>query len=89
MAAIEGGDEVEKLIHIKTLYLGPDELLVAAKLGFAYDKPLGEVAADINVVEDRVRAAVPAARVIYFEPDIYRPDEKSPSAEAVTVKTAD
>ena len=41
VAAITSGPEVEKLIHIKTLYLGPDELLVAAKLGFAGEKPLG------------------------------------------------
>ncbi len=72
--AIAAGPEIEKLIHIKTLYLGPDELLVAAKLGFARDKPLGEVAADVDAIERRVRDAVPAARVIYLEPDIYRPD---------------
>ncbi len=37
-----------ELIHIKTLYLGPDELLVAAKLAFAADRPLGDVAGDID-----------------------------------------
>ncbi len=57
---------------MKTLYLGPDELLVAAKLGFASDRPLGEVAHDIDVIEERVREAVPIARVIYLEPDIMR-----------------
>ena len=41
VAAITSGPEVEHLIHIKTLYLGPDELLVAAKLGFAGDKHAG------------------------------------------------
>ncbi|HAN25720.1 MAG TPA: cation transporter, partial [Microbacterium ginsengisoli] len=43
-AAITGGGEISHLIHIKTLYLGPDELLVAAKLGFAADLPLARVA---------------------------------------------
>lgn len=62
------------LIHIKTLYLGPDELLVAAKLGFPQDAPLAAVASEINTIERRVREAVPAARVIYFEPDVYRGD---------------
>ena len=71
VAAITGGPEVEHLIHIKTLYLGPDELLVAAKLGFAAEKPLAEVAAEIDIVEARVRRAVPTARSIYFEPDVY------------------
>ncbi len=87
--AIEAGDEVEKLIHIKTLYIGPDELLVAAKLGFAHDKPLGEVASDIDAVETRVRDAVPAARIIYLEPDIYRPADHQPSTDAIVIKSVD
>ncbi len=81
--AIEDGGEIEKLIHIKTLYLGPDELLVAAKLGFAADRPLGEIAAAINTVEKRIRDAVPAARVIYLEPDIYRAPRDLPTAAVV------
>ena len=89
VAAIENGPEVEKLIHIKTLYLGPDELLVAAKLGFAGDRPLAEVAADIDRIERRVRLAVPAARVIYFEPDILRPDGPLPLTEDIVVRSAD
>lgn len=71
-AAITGGGEISHLIHIKTLYLGPDELLVAAKLGFAADLPLARVASDIDAIEARIRAAVPIARVIYLEPDLYR-----------------
>ncbi|ODU79917.1 MAG: cation diffusion facilitator family transporter [Microbacterium sp. SCN 71-21] len=71
-AAITGGGEISQLIHIKTLYLGPDELLVAAKLGFAADLPLARVASDIDAIEARIRAAVPIARVIYLEPDLYR-----------------
>ncbi|MDW4571833.1 cation diffusion facilitator family transporter [Microbacterium sp. M3] len=90
VAAIADGPEVEKLIHIKTLYLGPDELLVAAKLGFASDAPLADVAADIDRVESRVRQAVPAARVIYFEPDIFRPgDDPTPPTSQFVIKSAD
>ena len=70
LAALEGGPQVERVIHMKTLYLGPEELLVAAKLGFASDRLLGEIAHDIDVIEARVREAVPTARVIYLEPDI-------------------
>ncbi|MBW9121303.1 cation transporter [Microbacterium trichothecenolyticum] len=88
--AIVDGPEVEKIIHIKTLYLGPDELLVAAKLGLASDAPLVHVAADIDRVEARVRAAVPAARVIYFEPDVYRPgDDTTPPTSEFVIKSAD
>jgi cation diffusion facilitator family transporter len=90
VAAITAGPEVEKLIHLKTLYLGPDELLVAAKIGFAADAPLAHVAADIDRVEARVRAAVPAARVIYVEPDIYRPGEDpAPPTSEFVIKSAD
>ncbi|BDV31697.1 cation diffusion facilitator family transporter [Microbacterium terricola] len=89
VAAIESGPEVEKLIHIKTLYLGPDELLVAAKLGFASDRALGEVAADINAIETRVREAVPTARVIYLEPDIYLDDRATPSTASIVIKSVD
>ncbi|WP_243074233.1 cation diffusion facilitator family transporter [Microbacterium sp. SS28] len=89
VAAIQDGSEIEKLIHIKTLYLGPDELLVAAKLGFESDRSLGEVAADIDRIEERVRAAVPAARVIYLEPDILRHDGPTPPTEEIVLRSAD
>lgn len=90
VTAITDGSEIEKLIHIKTLYLGPDELLVAAKLGFTSDRPLADVAADIDRIETRVREAVPTARVIYFEPDIYRPgDDPAPPTEEFVIRSAD
>lgn len=79
-SAIVAHPEVEALIHMKTLYLGPDELLVAAKLGFAGSRRLSDIADDINDVEESIRAAVPAARTIYLEPDIYRPPAAGTSA---------
>jgi cation diffusion facilitator family transporter len=83
VTAVEAGPEVEKLIHLKTLYLGPDELLVAAKIGMPTDRPLAQASADIDVIEARIRAAVPAARVIYLEPDVYRADASAtPIAES-------
>lgn len=81
VAAIEAGPELEKLIHIKTLYLGPEELLVAAKIGFPTDLPLGRVAADIDTIEARIRTAEPMARVIYLEPDVYRAASDSPAPD--------
>jgi len=88
--AILAGDEVEKLIHIKTLYLGPDELLVAAKIALTSDKTVRAAADDIDVIEVRIREAVPAARVIYLEPDIYRPAlDPSPSTDAFVLRSAD
>lgn len=88
--AILDGHEIRRLIHIKTLYLGPDELMVAAKLGFAADKPFGDVALDIDDIEKRIRAAVPAARVIYLEPDVYRPaTDPAPPTDQFIVPSAD
>ncbi|MEU5579912.1 cation diffusion facilitator family transporter [Streptomyces huasconensis] len=69
--ALVDGDTVTKVIHMRTLHLGPEELLVAAKIAVQHDDTAAEVAAAINSAEDRIRAAVPIARVIYLEPDIY------------------
>ncbi|MER7889179.1 cation diffusion facilitator family transporter [Micromonospora sp. NPDC094482] len=72
--AVTDGPEVERIIHMKTLYLGPEELMVAAKIGVPQCETAEELAAGIDAVEARIRAAVPTARVIYLEPDIYRAD---------------
>ncbi|GIJ77910.1 cation diffusion facilitator family transporter [Micromonospora phaseoli] len=69
--AVADGPEVERIIHMKTLYLGPEELMVAAKIAVSQCESAEEVARGIDAVEARIRAAVPVARVIYLEPDIY------------------
>ena len=70
---LQGAPSVRRLIHIKTQHLGPDELLVAAKLEFDPDLSVGQLAEAINGVETALREAVPIARVVYIEPDVYRP----------------
>ena len=75
--AFNASTRVEALIHMKTLYLGPDELLVAAKVAFPKTTRVADVARAINEVEAEIRAAVPVARVIYIEPDIYLPPTRS------------
>jgi cation diffusion facilitator family transporter len=88
--AINADPDVESLIHMKTLYLGPEELLVAAKVAFPTKMKLAEVAAAINSLEARVRAEVPIARLIYIEPDVYvTPGEGNPSTEAIIIRAAD
>lgn len=88
--AIESGPDVERLIHIKTLYLGPDELLVAAKVAFPADQTVREAASDIDAIEERIRAAVPIARVVYLEPDVYRPSrDPQPPTDAFVLKSED
>ncbi len=72
-AAIEGTPDVRSLIHMKTLHLGPDELLVAAKIDLGPDLDATHIAAAIDAAEARVRSAVPIARVIYLEPALRDP----------------
>jgi divalent metal cation (Fe/Co/Zn/Cd) transporter len=71
-AAIEAGDEVERIIHMRTVHLGPEELLVAAKIAVRHDDTAATVARGIDAIEKRIRDAVPIAQVIYLEPDIDR-----------------
>lgn len=67
-----------RIIHMRTLHLGPEELLVAAKIAVRAEESAAEVADAINDAEKRIREAVPIARVIYLEPDIY--DEAAAAA---------
>jgi cation diffusion facilitator family transporter len=61
-----------RIIHLRTLYVGPEELLVAAKISVGRTQSGEEIAATINAAEARVRAAVPEATVIFLEPDLDR-----------------
>ena len=64
---------MERVIHLRTMHLGPDELLVAGKIGIAADDEGADIAAAIDAAEARITAALPTAKVIYLEPDVYRP----------------
>ncbi|HEY0561629.1 MAG: cation diffusion facilitator family transporter [Mycobacterium sp.] len=70
--ALVDGVTVLRVIHLRTMHLGPDELLIAAKIELAHDLDVAGVAAAIDAAEVRVRAAEPLARVMYLEPDLYR-----------------
>jgi cation diffusion facilitator family transporter len=71
-AALLDDPVLRRVIHIRTLYLGPEELLVAAKLAVDPAAGLADVARRIDAAEARVRAAFPVAKVIYLEPDVDR-----------------
>ncbi|HEX8630721.1 MAG TPA: cation diffusion facilitator family transporter [Catenuloplanes sp.] len=70
-AIVASGGGVDRIIHMKTLHLGPEELLVAAKIAVQPNETAQQIAEHINGTEARIREAVPIARVIYLEPDIY------------------
>jgi cation diffusion facilitator family transporter len=70
--ALASADHVTRVIHLRTLHLGPDELLVAAKVEFDGALDYAGVGDAIDAAEARMRAAVPSARLIFLEPDVYR-----------------
>jgi cation diffusion facilitator family transporter len=83
-SALVDGDSVERIIHMKTMHLGPEELLVAAKIAVPKDESAEDIARSIDSAEKRIRAAVPIARLIYLEPDIFRAPAASAAGGAVT-----
>ena len=84
--AITAGDEVERIIHMRTVHLGPEEVLVAVKIAVPPDASAEEVARGIDAVERRIRDAVPISCVIYIEPDIDRAPEGTPSQPHMPTK---
>jgi len=76
LAAIETSiantERVNGLIHLRTMHLGPDQLLVAAKIDYDHSLSVEALARAIDATEAELRAAVPIAEIIYIEPDIRR-----------------
>jgi cation diffusion facilitator family transporter len=71
-AALVSTRHVRGVIHMKTQHIGPDELIVAAKVEFDPTITMAELAEAINTAEQAVRADVPIAKLVYIEPDIRR-----------------
>jgi cation diffusion facilitator family transporter len=71
--ALEETDGIDGVVHLKTMHLGPEELLVAAKIAVSAPDTAAQVAVAIDAAEASIRAVEPSARVIYLEPDIRRP----------------
>ncbi len=69
--ALENHPDVTRLIHMRTQYVGPDEMLVAAKVQFRTGLSAPEIADAIDSAENAIRDDVPLARMIYLEPDLY------------------
>ncbi|MEX0665943.1 MAG: cation diffusion facilitator family transporter [Acidimicrobiia bacterium] len=69
--AIEGSPDVDRLIHLRTEHLGPEDLLIAAKVDLSPEGNEGTAQA-VDRVEARIRTVAPHAKVIYLEPDEFR-----------------
>lgn len=88
--AILESPDIERIIHMKTLYVGPDEFMVGAKIALAPERTMNEVSVIVNLAERRVREAVPAARIIYFEPDVYLdPTLRQPTTGSIVMLSSD
>ncbi len=70
--ALDSTQSIDRVIHLKTLHVGPDELLVAAKVAIGGEDDAATIAAGIDEAEAAIRAALPSARYIYLEPDLDR-----------------
>jgi cation diffusion facilitator family transporter len=71
VTALEGTAEVQRVIHLRTLHLGPETLLVTAKIAVSPELTAKRLAEAIDEAEGNVRAAVPIAELIYLEPDLF------------------
>ncbi len=75
-AALESSPGVVRVIHLRTVHVGPDELLVGAKIAVRHFATGAQIAKDIDDAEKALRAAVPSARYVFLEPDV----DKAPAA---------
>ena len=66
--AITSSPEVSSLIDMRTEYLGPETLLVAAKIEFSGETSPSDISADVDTIENRIREVEPLAKIIYLEP---------------------
>ena len=71
-SALAGSVHVLSIIHLRTMHLGPDDLLLAAKVDFDHSLTVEQLAHAIDQAEIALRAAVPKTTTIYIEPDIRR-----------------
>ena len=85
VAALESGPEGFRLIHLRTSHIGPESLLVAAKIAVDESLTARDLSARINAAEGRIRAAVPIAETIYLEPDIYHPEDVNSTDPSIQV----
>jgi cation diffusion facilitator family transporter len=60
--------DVLELIHLRTMHMGPEEVIAAIKVRFAAHLDVRTLEVRINEMEARLREAVPRLRRIYVEP---------------------
>lgn len=89
-AALLDCKEIDRVVHMKTLYLGPDSIMVGAKISLPATMAMAEVSVIVNLAERRVREIVPRAKVIYLEPDVWiDPNAPAPTTSSIVMLSAD
>jgi cation diffusion facilitator family transporter len=83
--ALEGSSGVKRVIHLRTMHVGPDELLVAAKIAIHESDTGAQIARAINDAEVSLRSAVPSAKYIFLEPDLDRGRDTDTSVPGLDV----
>jgi len=73
---------VESIVDLKTLWVGPAELFIAMKIVVDHDDTARLIAEAIDEVEARIRSAVPEAKLIYVEPDLYKSKQEQAEDDA-------
>lgn len=66
LACLNSCDEVDRVISLKTMHLGPDEVIVAAEIDYRNDITVDELEALNDRIEKRVKEVIPNAKV-YLE----------------------
>jgi divalent metal cation (Fe/Co/Zn/Cd) transporter len=82
-----GHGSVRRVIHLRTQHIGPDRILVGAKMEFDPDLSFRALAAVIDEIEESIRNALPFAAVIYIEPAVYVPADAQPPDPESAVST--
>lgn len=71
--ALSSSPGVLRIINLRTQHIGPDEILIAAKIELDAAMSVAQVVEATNLAEAAIRSNVPSARYIYLEPDIHNP----------------
>jgi cation diffusion facilitator family transporter len=79
-AVFDAHPEVSCVIALRTQHVGPDDIMVNAKVEFEPTLSVRRLSEVVNELEVELRTAEPRARTIFIEPDVYRASEDTTTA---------
>lgn len=81
--AIESSPGMGRVLHMRTEHIGPEQLLVAAKVQLDPTLDTAGVTTAIDHAQEQIREAVSIATLIYIEPDTSDPASSEPAHESM------